>query len=126
MNLLAKFHEIATKAGLPIEPWDEWSQTFTPEVTEVWPIIKGEETIGGVLFWHNTIHIAVLPEWQGKWVTKDMIKAYKTWTHTVPIVAMIKLGDSHLEKFATRFGFVRRAIDEKYSYYIKEPSCRQS
>lgn len=126
MTGIERFYEISVEAGLNPGDRDEWMKVFNDPVnTVLWPINKGGKMIGGILFLHNTMHISVLPEWHGKWLTKSMLRGYKLWKHSVPIIAMIRQGDEITSKFVEMLGFKYQKEHMTFSFYSKEPTCQQ-
>lgn len=127
MQQLRRFYDIAVAAGRPMPPWEHWGPTtelFQREgKIELWPIHAGGQMVGGVMFAGDTLHIAVLPEWHGRWVTRAMRRAYDTWTHAVDIRAPIRHDNGPAIRLATRLGFKFQQDQGLYHLYVKEANA---
>lgn len=127
MDYLGRFYDICEEAGAPMGlPREQWvakgHERMLAGEAEIWPIGANGEMIGGVLFFGDTIHVAVLPAWQGRWITKALRRAYDTWTHSIPIRAIVKPDNSKVIELATRLGFKFRQDAGQYHIYVKEPT----
>jgi GNAT superfamily N-acetyltransferase len=127
MNTLRRFYDICTEAGVPMsEPFEVWEPAMQHAILEqkadLWPIGAHGEMIGGAMFMADTVHLAILPAWQGRWMTKALRRAYDTWTHTVPIRAIVRPDNHKIIEFDNRLGFTFRSDDGLYHTYIKEPT----
>jgi GNAT superfamily N-acetyltransferase len=122
MDALRRFHEILLRAGLAPPPWEAWS-AYAAENAELWPIMRGPLMIGGVFFKGQTVHIAVLPEWHGRWVSKTMRRGYDCWTHECAIETCIKPDNRAAVVLARRLGFHFTGRNQgPHHIYRKEPN----
>lgn len=116
---LEQYYDIVTRNCGMYEPnREEWLR-WASENAEFWPIIKRGELIGGVLFKGHTVHIAVKPEWQGRWVTKSMLRAYPLWKPQADVVAPIFKTRRQAIELAERLGFERLEETDHYYLYVK-------
>ena len=127
MDYLRRFYDISAAAGVPIaEPWEQWGAAMRDAMlqkkAELWPIGAHGEMVGGVLLLADTVHVAVLPEWRGRWITKALRRAYDTWTHSIPIRAIVKPDNRQVIELATRLGFRFQQDAGLYHIYVKEPT----
>jgi len=110
------FYDIMVEAGIqPRQSREDWLKFFS-EDSELWPIVKGGEMVGGVLFRSNTVHIAIKPEWQKKWVTPSMMRAYPHWKPLIDVIAPIQKGNEASARLAKRLGF--ELLEEQAEYLI--------
>lgn len=126
-DALRDFYEILGACGMQRPPWDVWYAAATDNA-ELWPIIRGGRMIGGVLFKGHSIHIAVLPEWQGRWVTKSMLRAWRTqYEHECDLYATPDTSNRAACELCERLGFrLQRRLGQS-SIYVKERTlCPQS
>lgn len=128
MNFLRRFYDISAAAGVPLaEPWEQWGPAMQEAIAlqkaELWPIGAHGEMVGGVLLLADTVHVAVLPEWQGRWITRALRRAYDTWTHAIPIRAIVKPDNRKVIALATRLGFTLQQDAGLYHIYVKEPNA---
>lgn len=121
MDAMRRFHQILEATGQNPPPFEAWSARFPAGRRDLWPLCKAGQMIGGVLFLDNVAHIAVLPEWQGRWLTKGLLRAYRTWTHAVPIVAAPLRTNRPARLLARRLGFKRITRQGEFIVYHKEP-----
>lgn len=119
---LRAFYELMLLNGMEPGPFEAWALMFADN-TEIWPIQRQGESIGAVLFRGHTIHIIVHPAWHCRWATRDMVKAIKSWTHSVPITAMIARDNQQSVRLAERVGFKHASDQGIYQQYVKEPTC---
>lgn len=126
MTYLRDFYEVMGECGMTRPPWQTWHAHATDNA-ELWPLMdKDRKLIGGVFFKGHTVHIAVKPEWQGRWISKALLKAYRTWTHPIPIFAPIKPDNTKAVQLATRLGFRFSAKEAEHDIYVKEPTHAQA
>lgn len=118
-------YQIFWRAGLPVGPRDKWLADFRDAV--LWPIARGGRYVGMVLL-HQVetgqvlIHIGVLPDWRGRWITKAVLRAYPAWCPTCPVYAVIACAYREAHALARRLGFKPYRGAEGHTIYVKEPS----
>jgi hypothetical protein len=115
---LSEYMEIALEAGIQIEDRDAWLRLFSVD-SEIWPIKRDGVNIGGVLFYRNTVHIAVKPEWKCRWATRSMLRAYPTWTPSCDVFAPIKKDNTDSIRLAKHLGFELSHSTATHDIYIK-------
>ena len=134
MDYLRRFYDISAAAGVAIpEAWETWGaamrQLVLEQKAELWPIGANGEMIGGVLLVGGDasqrapavdVHVAVLPHWRGRWITKALRRAYDSWTHEVPVRAIVQPDNHCVIELATRLGFKFQADQGLYHVYVKE------
>lgn len=119
-------YDIYLRTGLPVGPRDEWLEFFRD--AELWPIARDGKYVGMILI-HQAptgqvlIHIGVLPEWQGRWVTKSMLKAYPHWKPQCPVYALVERTNYSLCRTVRKLDFKLHSEANDYLVYVKEPSC---
>lgn len=127
MDYLRDFYEVMQACGIAHMPWEAW-QAHASENAELWPITDKEgKLVGGVFFKGQTIHIAVHPDWHGKWISKKLLSAYRQWTHECEIVATPEVNNQPARELASRLGFKFCGLTEngRFAKYVKEPvPCR--
>lgn len=124
MTYLRDFYEVMAECGLKPPPWEQW-HAYATDNAELWPITdKDRKLIGGVFFKGHTVHIAIKPQWQGRWISKALLKAYKQWTHECEIVAHPAVGNTAARELAQRLGFKFKEITPNgmFAIYVKEPT----
>lgn len=119
---LRAFYDLMLLNGLQPGPYEAWRLMFAHN-TEIWPIQREGQVIGGVLFRGHTVHIVVHPDWHSRWATKGMMRAVKTWAHDVPITAMIGRDNQPSIRLAEHIGFKHASDQGIYQQYVKEPTC---
>ena len=123
---------IATKSGITSDAWEPWHTCF--KAATVWPIARKGKTVGGLLL-HGMadgrvmIHLVVKPEWQSKWLNKEIVRAIHGWKPGVDIVAPVLIDTNRepdapvrgLEKFA-RLAKFRKTAEKmgEYTLFVKE------
>ena len=124
-TLLDAYH-LMWQAGINVGNRDAWLDLYRHRDYEIWPIAKDGKYVG--LFLMHQVetgqilaHIAVLPEWHGKWASKSMFKAYKLWKPTCPIYAPIACANKEAQELATRLGWKAWRGADGYTIYVKEP-----
>lgn len=128
MTYLRDFYEVLGECGMDRPPWPEW-EAWATDNAELWPLRDGDRFIGGVFFKGHTVHIAVKPEYQRRWITKRILKAFRSWTHECEIVANPAVDNIAARKLAGGLGFKYHGTSpgRKFAIYIKEPvPCLQS
>jgi RimJ/RimL family protein N-acetyltransferase len=127
VTYLRDFYDVMGACGMLRPPWEAWRAAYS-ENAELWPITDrnhGDKLVGGVLFKDHTVHIAIAPEWQRRWVSKALLRAYKTWAPACDVYATPAIDNTTACKFAERLGFQRRGETEdgQYAIYVKEATC---
>ena len=118
--MLERFYDLMMACGIHDPIGREGWLRFYSENSELWPVIKQGEMVGGVLFKGHTVHIAIRPDWQKRWITKAMLRGYAHWKPTVDVVAPINKQRPDARRLADRLGLVLRSEDDHYWYYVKE------
>lgn len=122
---LNAFYDVMLECGMEPPPLVAW-RAYVGSNSALWPIAKDGEFIGGILFIGHTIHIAVKPEWHGRWVTKSILRAFKeTWQHDVDIHAYPLVGNEEANNLVKRLGFKYKGRENQANHYVKEPTCLQ-
>jgi RimJ/RimL family protein N-acetyltransferase len=125
MSYLRAFYEVMGECGLTRPPWEAW-QAWASDNAELWPITdKAGVLVGGVFFKGQSVHIAVKPEWHGRWISKRLLKAYRQWTHECEIVATPEVGNKAACELAARLGFKNQGPTENglFIKFVKEATC---
>lgn len=118
------FYDLMLECGMRPPPKDEWLERVSRN-SELWPICKEGKFVGGILFVGQTIHIAVLPEWHQRWVTKSILRGFRNWQHDCPIEASPEKSNVIAIEFVKRLGFKYHSHYDGKETYIKEPTCPQ-
>lgn len=121
MSYLSEFYGIMGKCGMDRPPLEAWL-AHARENAELWPIVKQGKLVGGIFFKGHIIHIAVLPEWHKRWITKEMLRAYRTWTHDCEIVAHPPQDNKAARALLEALGFKYRTTQREFAIYVKEPN----
>lgn len=124
---LRQFYEIMGECGMIRPPWEAWRAHAT-ENAQLWPIGTAGKMIGGVLWKGHTVHIAVLPQWQGRWLRKAHLAAWKQFTHECDIYATPMADNQAACRLAERLGFERQGPSGQSIIYVKPrtvQSCLQ-
>lgn len=128
-STLRAFYEIIGATGAPRPSWEVWKE-HASDNAELWPIQREGKMIGGVLFKGHTVHIAILPEWHGRWITKAMLRAWRQFDHGVNLYATPTSDSARV--LAERLGFVLckdddpgvgilwRVVSPNHKTYVKE------
>lgn len=128
LDILRRFYEIIGECGMIRPPWEVWREHATDNA-EVWPIARGGEMVGGILFKGHTIHIAVLPEWHGRWMTKTILRAWReSYTHDCDLYATPMTANKAACQLAERLGFRKEGPAGQSTIYVKDKrveTCRQ-
>lgn len=126
---LAPFYAIMEQAGMVPPPFRQWREALA-ENYALWPI-EGErgsgEMVGGILFVGHTIHIAVLPEWRGRWVRPSLLRAWREWTEIkADMYATPDASNKEAIELIRRLGakHIRREGDHEV-FILKEAPCLQ-
>jgi hypothetical protein len=109
MDFLRRMYDILGECGEELPPWKQW-RAFATENAELWPIEGGGKMIGGILFKGHTMHVAVLPEWRGRWVKPSQLRAWRQFQHPVNLYATPTNEESR--ELAVRLGFVECKPDD--------------
>lgn len=101
--------EIARASGVCDDEFEPWLACF--KAATLWPINHGGEQVGTLLM-HGLqgepgvmLHFVILPEWEGRWVTKSMLRAFRGWRPGVPLLTLVKQDDPVRVKAAGMIGF---------------------
>jgi RimJ/RimL family protein N-acetyltransferase len=137
---LRRFYDILGECGTARPPWEQWRE-FARENAEVWPIMgnlpagvaqphgmpAGRLMIGGVLFKGHSIHLAVLPEWRGRWIRPSMLKAWrKHYQHDCDLYATPDIDNKAARALAERLGFrLQRTLGQSAIYVKERTACLQ-
>ncbi len=128
MTPLRAFHDVMVAAKMAPPPWETWRAALG-ENFELWPMTdqtQGGKLIGGVLFVGQTIHIAIHPDYHGRWISRRLLAAYRTWTHECEIVATPPHSNRRARLLALKLGFKKKRRQGQFTIYVKEPtSCPQ-
>lgn len=108
MDYLREFYDIIGKCGMDRPPYEAWLKRAT-ENAQVWPVMAEGKMVGGVLWKGHTAHVAVLPEWRGRWLRPSHLRAWLSWDHPTDIYA--KPTTEEARRLAEKLGFV--PIDEE-------------
>lgn len=129
-DVLRACYEILADCGMERPPFEEWRKTATDN-GEVWPIGGVEngvgKVIGFVLFKGHSVHIAVKPEWRGRWIKPSMLKAWRTkYEHDCDLYATPDRFNKAACELAERLGFRRQYTLGQSIVYVKErTTCPQ-
>lgn len=128
MNHLRAFYDVMLACNLQPPAWEVWS-AYATDNAEFWPIMdrRQEKLIGGVLFKGHTVHIAIHPDHQKRWITKAMLAGYRQWTHDCEIVATPPVDNVAASNLAKRLGLVQRGAtnDGQFHIFVKERTICQ-
>ncbi len=112
--------EISIESGVTQDAWEPWRDYFA--ASTLWPIAKKGEVIGFIML-HGMpggkimLHTIVKPEWRAKWVTKDIIRAFRGWKPGVEVVTLAK----GMDKAARLVGFKETGETHgEYKWFVKE------
>lgn len=122
MTYLRDFYDVMGACGMARPEWEAW-HAWATDNAELWPLTDtAGKLIGGVFFKGHAVHIAVHPDWHGKWVSKALLKAYRQWTHDCEIVATPEVANAAAREFAQRLGFKYRGLTDNglFAIYVKE------
>lgn len=126
--MLRQFYEVMVACGMTVPPWQAW-QAWAGDNAELWPLTDTTgKLVGGVFFKGQTVHIAVHPDWHGRWISKRLLKAYRQWQHECEIVATPEVGNTAARTLAQRLGFEYRGLTDNglFAIYVKkETPCQQ-
>jgi ribosomal protein S18 acetylase RimI-like enzyme len=114
---------VACHMDVPLR--EQWIAHYMGENCELWPLMKGDKLVGGILFTGHVLHIAVHPDWQGRWVTKDMLRGYRAWYHEVTLYAYPHKNNAQAIELLKRLGWKQsqaETINPDHIVYIKEPA----
>lgn len=126
MSQLEQFYDILAECGLDVPNRELWLAYYTDN-TEFWPLTnKAGQLMGGILFKGHTIHVAVKPEVQGRWINKTMLKAYREWKHPVDLIAHPACENVRAIELCKRLGFTHRGCERGHEIFVKEATCQPS
>ncbi len=120
MTYMRDMHAILERCGLNPPPFEEWHAYYS-ENTELWPLRKEYKLVGGILFKGHTLHVAVDPEWQNRWVTKTMLRAWRDWKNEVDLYATPPKENEKAIELCRRLGMVHKGLDEtgQFEVFVK-------
>lgn len=109
INLFRSTWAIARASGICEDEFDPWYACF--KESTLWPISRDGQHVGTLLM-HGMpnepgvmLHFVVLPDWEGRWVTKSMLRAFRNWKPGVPLLTLVKQDDPARIKAAGTIGF---------------------
>jgi hypothetical protein len=76
----------------------------------------GGEPVGALVVSHGGIHIGILPQWRGRWMTKGALNALRDALARTDH-ALIAEKNEVAQRFAHRLGWVKQGIEGKYAIY---------
>lgn len=119
--------KIATSAGITQDAWPDWAHYFA--ASTLWPIAK-ENKIIGFLMLHGMpddtimMHTIVAPEWEGRWVNKTILRAFRGWDCGCDVVTLVGEGK---EKAAKVVGFEDSGkIVGSHKIFIKRSEIKET
>lgn len=122
---LRQFYDVMLACGMKAPDYAVWERHYS-ENAELWPILKDGKLIGGILFKAHLIHIAVHPDWHGRWISKSILRGYQQWAPECDVFAIIPRENVEAIELAKRLGFVRRDPINNSEVLVKEKVCLQS
>jgi RimJ/RimL family protein N-acetyltransferase len=121
VTYLRDFYDVMGACGMARPEWEAW-HAWATDNAELWPLTdKTGKLVGGVFFKGHTVHIAVHPDWHGRWISKALLRGYKAWTHECEIVATPEVGNDKARTLADRLGFEYRGLTPNglFAIYVK-------
>jgi hypothetical protein len=122
---LRKAWEIAIESGDTTDEWEPWRDYFAEST--FWPIGKKGKLIGFLMF-HGMpdgsimMHTIIEKKWIGRWVTKEMVKAFRTWDPGVDVVTL----SNGKEKMLEFIGFDDSgSVEREYKVFIKRSKLKE-
>ena len=114
---LERLYDIMEQTGIAPEGESkhDWVRSIQGRY-ELWPVMKCGEFVGGILFIDNTVHIAIKPEWKKRWATREMLRAYPSWTPAIDVLAPIRKSNDDSIRLAKHLGF--EMTDETDTHFI--------
>lgn len=120
---MREFYDVMVACGMNVPPIEAWLAHYSLE-TELWPITDSEgRMFGGILFKNHMVHIAVRPEYHGRWVSPKLLRAYRAWTHDCDIFATPHQDNRRAIEFAKRLGFQESGSHGEFIILKKEATC---
>lgn len=126
MDLLRATWEFAQETGLCTDEFEPWRECF--KAATLWPIGSRDGKLIGTVMLHGMpdasvmMHVTVKPKFEGKWVSKSILRAFKGWRPGVPVVTLVKEGDPVRAHAISCFGFV--PMDKEpvlgYAWYVRK------
>jgi ribosomal protein S18 acetylase RimI-like enzyme len=122
---LRQFYDIMVACGSNPPPWEQW-RVFARANAELWPIEAGGKMVGGVFFKGHTIHIAILPEWHGRWLQRKHLRAWRQFEHAADLYATPEASNTAACELARRLGFRLMGVRGQSAMYVKERTVRMT
>lgn len=121
-------YDILGEVGMERPPYEDWLREVTDNA-EIWPIGVGpnrETLVGFVLFKGHSVHVAVKPEWHGRWIRPSLLKIWRTqYSHDCDLYATPDRFNKPACELAERLGFRRQSSLGQSIIYVKEATCLQ-
>lgn len=119
MSYLRDFYEVLVRCEQAPPPFDQWS-AFYADNAELWPLTDDQGKLyGGVLFKGQQVHLAVDPDWHGRWISKKLYRAYETWANPGDVTATIPKDNAQAIELARRLGLEHRGSQNGFEIYVK-------
>lgn len=106
---LADERAAALRAGYDATPAPPISFERYTELLDDWDvkaIVKDDKCIGAAYFKGPEFHVAVLPEWHGRWMNRRVLHDI---LGSPDAVTKVRPGDEHVKNLLRRLGFHERA-----------------
>ena len=106
--LFRKTWEIARESGVCHDEWEPWYECF--KASTLWPVGNAAGELTGVILFHGMgdgsvmMHCVIRPDWEGRWINKTILKAFRNWKPGVPVVTLVA-DDPVRVKGVELFGF---------------------
>jgi RimJ/RimL family protein N-acetyltransferase len=123
-QFLRQFYDILGQTEGTRPPVEAWL-AFARENAQLWPIECDGKMVGGVLWKGHTVHIAVLPEYHGRWLRRSHLRAWRQMQFPVDVYATPAADNAAACELARRLGFREQGRAGQSIIFIKERSCPQ-
>jgi GNAT superfamily N-acetyltransferase len=127
MVYMPDFYQVLVRCGMKPPPYEQWRAHYSHN-SDLWPITDRDtqRLIGGLLFKGHLVHIAIEPEWQGRWISKTLLRAEREWTPQADVIAAIPPDNAKAIELVRRLGWKHRGQEEGFEIYAKEKApCPQ-